>query len=256
MKPTDIIVLIQTEDLPDQVHITEITRSPMEDKKLQCLLSSINSETGSYYHSTICHRYRADLEASLDAFSRYEEPLQPATIPYDLATIKSSFDYSKQYVNKLHERICFAIQPDSPSSNMLSVSGLWPRLTLVDLLELLASIHDTLIDELWIDCLLQLGKAVTIYQRARRLVLATEANNVSSFFSEIHNLRTTAWDPNVFPEWLLIEIENDILIRPTQARVAREMLTPSCSSNMLTQLNMGVSCFAVSYMLHSLIVIH
>ncbi|KAL8793776.1 MAG: hypothetical protein Q9195_003606 [Heterodermia aff. obscurata] len=229
----------EAESLPDQLHIAEITSSPTEDKKLRCLISCIGSTTSTSYHNTIRHRYKADLEASLDAFRKYEEPIHPATIPHDLTTIQSTFDSSKQYLNKLYKRICTATQSNPPSSTLLTLSGLWPRLTLIDFLELLASIDDTLIDEQWIDCLLQLGKAVTIYQRARRLVLAAEARNVPSFFSEIHNLRSTAWDPRVFPEWLLIEVENDILIRPTQARVAREMLKPSCSSNMLTQLNMG-----------------
>ena len=214
----------------------------------------MDSKTSNPCHNTISHRYQVDLEASLDAFRDYEEPVQPTTIPFDLTTVKSNFNSSKQHLDKLHSRICIVTQPNTPTSTLLGVSGLWPRLTLVDLLVLLASNHDMLIDEQWTECLIQLGRAVTICQRARRLVLATEAGNISSFTSEIHNLGCTAWDPRLFPDWLLVEIENDILIRPMQARVAQEMLTPSCSSNMLTQLNMGVSCFALLYMLYWLTV--
>ena len=188
-----------------------------------------------------------DLEASLDAFHKNEEYIHPSTIPYDLATIQSFFDSSKQYLSELHHRICFATQPNTPSSTLLNVSGLWPRFTLMDLLGLLASTHCMPIDEQWIDCLIGLGRAVTISQRARRLVLAAEAGHISSFFTEISHLGHKEWDPKLLPEWLLFEIENDLLIRPIQARVAREMLSPSCSSNMLTQLNMGVSRLLFSF---------
>ena len=188
-----------------------------------------------------------DLEASLDAFHKSEEHVQPSKITYDLATIKSCFDSSKEYLNGLHERICTATRPNTPSSTLLNVSGFWPRFTLVDLLGLLT--HHVLIDEQWNDCLIGLGRAVTICQRARRLVLAAEAGHTSSFFSEINHLGHTEWDPKILPEWLLFEIDNDLLIRPTQARVAREMLSPSCSSNMLTQLNMGVSRLSILLLL-------
>ena len=190
-----------------------------------------------------------DLEASLDAFHKTEEPVQPGKIPYGFATIKSYFDSSKQYLKDLYECICIATQPNNPSSTLLNMSGFWPRSTLVDLLGILASTRHMPIGQQWTDCLIRLGRALTICQRARRLVLAAEAGNISSFFSEIHHLGSAEWDPKVLPEWLLFEIENDLLIRPIQARVAREMLAPSCSSNMLTQLNMGVSRLSFPSML-------
>ena len=190
-----------------------------------------------------------ELEASLDDFYKSKEPVQPPTIPYDLAIIKSYFDSSKQHLNGLHERICIATQPNTPSSTLLDVTGFWPRSTLVDLLGLLASTHHMPIDEQWTDYLIRLGRVATICQRARRLLLAAEARQISRFFSEISHSESIEWDPKALPEWLLFEIENDLLIRPIQARVAREMLSPSCSSNMLTQLNMGVSWLSCSLIL-------
>ena len=218
----------------------------MENKNLRRLLSSIDSKSNTSCYKSIRQKYKMDLEASLDAFHKNEEPVQPADIPYDFATITSYFDSSKQQLKELYERISIATQPKTPLSTLLSMSGFWPRSTVVDLLGLLASTHHIPIDEQWTDCLIRLGRAVTLCQRARRLVLAAEAGQVSKFFSEIHHSGSTEWDPKELPEWLLFEIENDLLIRPIQARVAREMLAPSCSSNMLTQLNMGVSRLSFS----------
>lgn len=76
-------------------------------------------------------------------------------------------------------------------------------------------------------------------QRARRLVLAGERNDVSSFCAEIENAGHQGWNPSHWPDWLLIEIDGDFLIRPMQARVALEMIQPSFCENSLVQLNMG-----------------
>ncbi|KAL8668988.1 MAG: hypothetical protein Q9224_007762, partial [Gallowayella concinna] len=49
----------------------------------------------------------------------------------------------------------------------------------------------------------------------------------------------TTWSAHERPDWLLIEIDGDFLIRPVQVRVALEMIRPSSLTNTLMQLNMG-----------------
>ena len=58
---------------------------------------------------------------------------------------------------------------------------------------------------------------------------------------EMENDGHRGWDIADWPDWLLIEIEGDFLIRAIQARVALEMIRPSSSTNSLVQLNMGKS---------------
>lgn len=186
-------------------------------------------------------RYKADLEDSLDAFLKHEESVEPRELPYELAAVKVYFDASKKYVDNLYEHLRMTIETAVPSSNMLNLSGLWPRITLIDLLSMIATICDLSMSEDWTKILLQLGEGISLYQRSRRLLLAAEAGNLPTFFSEVQNLGRIGWDPKQFPDWLLVEIENDLLIRPIQARVAQEVLQPKSLTNMLTQLNMGVS---------------
>ncbi|KAL8647212.1 MAG: hypothetical protein Q9210_005690 [Variospora velana] len=83
------------------------------------------------------------------------------------------------------------------------------------------------------------GMGMTIWQRARRLVLAVERCDSLSFFRELENPGRQGWSAYERPDWLLIEIENDLLVRPVQARVAVEMIEPSSCANTLMQLNMG-----------------
>lgn len=186
-------------------------------------------------------RYKADLEDSLDAFLKHEEPIEPKELPYDLAAVKTYFDASKKYVNNLYRHLHMVMEAGTPLSVMLCLGCLWPRVTIIDLLGLLAPITGLSINENWTDFLLQLGRSISLYQRSRRLLLAAEAGNLSTFFSEVQNLGRMGWDPKQYPDWLLVEIENDLLIRPIQARVAQEVLQPKSLTNMLTQLNMGVS---------------
>jgi hypothetical protein len=58
--------------------------------------------------------------------------------------------------------------------------------------------------------------------------------------SELENPGHQDWDPMLHPGWLLLEIENNILIRQDQALVSREMISPSSGSNSVMQLNMGL----------------
>ena len=104
----------------------------------------------------------------------------------------------------------------------------------------------------WTDCLLELGKAVTQHQRARRLVLAAESGKLSNFLFEAENTGCMGWDAKDYPDWLLIEIQNDFLIRQIQARVAQQMIAPNNLSNTLTQLNMGVGYTGVAIYLEEL----
>jgi len=53
-------------------------------------------------------------------------------------------------------------------------------------------------------------------QRAERLVACGKRD--SDKLSELMNGGHTNWDPMEFPEWLLLELENNILIRPEQGK--------------------------------------
>ena len=71
-------------------------------------------------------------------------------------------------------------------------------------------------------------------------MLAAESGKLSNFLFEAENIGCMGWDAKDHPDWLLIEIQNDFLIRQIQARVAQQMIAPTDLSNTLTQLNMGV----------------
>jgi len=85
--------------------------------------------------------------------------------------------------------------------------------------------------------LVEYALSLTEVQRADRLVRA--ANNSRELAKELMHTGHTNWSPVEYPDWLLLEVESGILIRPAQARVASLMMNPPGDSNHVMQLDMG-----------------
>ncbi|KAL8660136.1 MAG: hypothetical protein Q9202_006792, partial [Teloschistes flavicans] len=215
-------------------------------KKLQTNSTDLHSLVANFgpmssrQHSVSRMQYKADLLASLDAFHDHMEAMLPDSI--STLTKQETLVYldqcEKHYLSSL-DSLSKTLMPILPTHRLLKSAGLWPRLRIRDLLKLLSSISSSHISTQWRDRLINLGMCITSFQRARRLVLALETQDVPSFYKEIENPGQLKWSAKNRPDWLLIEIENDFLIRPVQVQVALEMIQPSNSANTLMQLNMG-----------------
>ena len=204
------------------------------------MLSDRNPRSDIPHLETLYQKYKQELENSIEAFRGRKEVVLPSSLPYNITILKDNYTQCESCVKKLYDGFCRALKPNNASSALLRLIGCWPRCTLLDTLGLLATVKGLSIDEPWINCLLEFGKAITTYQRARRLIMAAENGKISTFFSEAENVGYIGWDSKKHPDWLLVEIHNDLLIRQVQARVAEEMIVPASSTNSLTQLNMGV----------------
>jgi hypothetical protein len=56
---------------------------------------------------------------------------------------------------------------------------------------------------------------------------------------EMENRGYENFSPTQRPEWLLLQLQGNLLIRPVQVRVAEHMMAPPDGLNIATQLNMG-----------------
>lgn len=206
---------------------------------LQSVIEAICSNGGNLSQGSIRRLYGNDLMASLHAYQDYQESSIPQDLPYSNAITVFHRIMVQHHVDEMSRQIHARLLSNSTSSQLLQLAEFWPRITFRSLLKLLSKTSTSTISTTWRNCLLTFGEAVTMLQRARRLVLAGEQLDASAFFDEIENVGRQGWNSSNLPEWLLIEIENDFLIRPIQARVALEMIQPSSSKNSLIQLNMG-----------------
>lgn len=121
----------------------------------------------------------------------------------------------------------------------LQLGGLWPAITTVALLEQLGSIRNHTFGNDMRDGLIAFGLAITRLQQVMRMNDAVLAGDISRFQDEEINMGHSNWKPEENPDWLLLEIESNLLIRPGQVDVARATISPASGANSVLQMNMG-----------------
>jgi hypothetical protein len=147
-------------------------------------------------------------------------------------------------------------------------------------LQLLLSIYSTqnFIHELWCfpflksnvdlpqDCVISVIGAIAILlteeQRVERCIQYHNEGDFDKLKKEFNNHGHENWNPNIYPERILLEIEQNFLVRPLQHEVIEQMLSPKQNENSCLQLNMGegktsviLPCLAatLSYQSHHLV---
>ncbi len=112
-----------------------------------------------------------------------------------------------------------------------------PRLSPGYFLQLLSLNGRCNIPSRWKRAILQYGVALTALQQAERFVNLRE--HPADLIKELENPGHTNLDPAVYPESLLIEVENGLMIRPVQGKIAEKMINPPKGENAMMQLTMG-----------------
>ncbi|KAL8861603.1 MAG: hypothetical protein Q9178_002128 [Gyalolechia marmorata] len=188
--------------LPSVIGEKYPTKMLEKNPKLRSLVSDFGGKSDEKgRHLKTC--YKMDLLASFDALQEHEETIWPHEIPRASST----------------KVLLCHLQPKELSHQLLEIAGLWPRLRIRDLLALIATTSCISIPQEWVESIVAIGVGVTALQRTRRLVLAAEKCDTLSFFREMENTGHSGWDARGRPDWLLTEIENDLLIRPVQVRL-------------------------------------
>ena len=122
---------------------------------------------------------------------------------------------------------------------ILARAGLWPRVSPRDILDKLTISQRTLLSESWKAAFIKYAEGVTMVQRAIRISRLTTPEYRAELDRELSSAGRIGWDAVSHPDWLLIELESNLLIRQVQADIASEMLAPRSGENAVVQLNMG-----------------
>jgi hypothetical protein len=88
---------------------------------------------------------------------------------------------------------------------------------------------------------------VTKLQRLLRIHDAERCRDENRLLEEQNSTGHSNWSPMDYPEWLLLEIDNNILIRPVQVEVAKAIISPGSNQNSVLQMNMGKGKQVVRY---------
>ncbi|KAK4171158.1 hypothetical protein QBC36DRAFT_367904 [Triangularia setosa] len=190
--------------------------------------------------SLVRQKYAQDLSASLQALKSLKTPDQLAK-PF--LAIRPN-NAAKGDVSRMFEALkasLVAETSDTPSRRIewLRVGGLWPAMTTTALLQQLRSTSNVCFGTGMHQGLISFGLALTKLQREMRLNDCVVAGDTSRYQDEEANTGHQNWDPAQHPDWLLLEVEANLLIRPGQIDVARATISPESGSNSVLQMNMG-----------------
>ncbi|KAK3947939.1 hypothetical protein QBC32DRAFT_382607 [Pseudoneurospora amorphoporcata] len=204
-----------------------------EYQELDCILVSLAKESGS-----IRQEYANDLRRSLKALQS-----APRRVTLDirptLALMESQILSCEQSIGTHMEAIQQSWSDDDSGSSWLTAGGLWPIGSKITMMEQLRSVAENRFGDGMKSALVSLGIMLTRLQKLRRMRHAHLQGNNQRVLDELANPGHTNWDAEEYPDFLLLELENNILIRDEQFEVAQAIISPNSKSNSVLQLNMG-----------------
>ncbi|KAI9818941.1 MAG: hypothetical protein M1832_004109 [Thelocarpon impressellum] len=202
--------------------------------RLRALLDSLWRESAGDHE----RKYSDDLEKSFEALLLNTDTTQKVTAALQKELLDEHHEQCQAKLRNATQILLEHLRPmQTMALRMSHVAQMTPRLSRVSLLQQLAHDRFGALPYEWKRALVEYGVIVTKLQQAKRL--KSVAHAPAELLAELSNRGHDGWDPHQRPEWLLLELENDLLIRPRQAQIAHAMMTPSSGDNAVMQLNMG-----------------
>ncbi|KAI0880451.1 uncharacterized protein GGS22DRAFT_84023 [Annulohypoxylon maeteangense] len=192
--------------------------------------------------SAIKKRYAADLKESLAAFRIHSS--QAAAV----SALPSSNDYTVNQLEAFVKSILAEIESAVEQPNVvysarqilwLQYGQLWPAITRITLLEQLRATTKRSFGTGMKGRLLDFALSITSLQRQLRMQSYQNSNEHARYEEERINTGHSNWRPEDYPDWILLEVESNLLIRETQVEVALAIIDPESKANSVLQLNMG-----------------
>lgn len=189
--------------------------------------------------SKVRHRYGQSLMQSLNALNKCQSSLVKPSDLKGFDDLPAEISNAQEALQEQFNCVCMALNTDDSRSQWLQDARLWPCLTPVTLLEQLRSTEAFRFGKGMKEGLVNYALAITRLQRLLRIEDAKRTNNRQRLSEEQRNFGHDNWQALDNPDWLLIEIDSNILIRRNQVDVAVATISPSSSSSSVLQMNMG-----------------
>ncbi|KAF5027163.1 hypothetical protein F66182_736 [Fusarium sp. NRRL 66182] len=206
-------------------------------------LASIAERLGSS-KSAVRRRYASDFQESLTAFQRLDT--SHSTLKGTMKLREAAMKLSSEKVEQDFRSIKLALEaPSAVCSSRriawLKAGGLWPIVTKATVLACISSIasQESQFGSGMRRAIVEMGVDITRYQRQVRLHDLALKSVSGRYHEEESNKGHSNWSPNDYPDWLLLEIESNMMIRPVQIDVALATISPESGSNSVLQMNMG-----------------
>lgn len=198
--------------------LNELASKPYEREYVAALGSSISDLGGKKSVSAVV----PDLAELEQCLQKYSKAIQDRIKARQSAVTKAAAKVIRTGLDTLY---------------IVKETEILPRLTLTDLLRQLSSDKRGDLPTTWRECLQQLADLLRDRQHLLRIQSVTE--NKEALARELKTIRRYELDTSAFPDAVLLEIEQDISLRPEQLEIATQMRKPPGGKNAVMQLNMG-----------------
>jgi hypothetical protein len=226
-------------------------RPPIQNNQLQPLHKPSQSKIGA---TTIelddlfaqldasAHRelellYLENLRKSIRALTEAQPSFDPNATTPSSEQLRLFQQHARNLTNSEFSDLKDTLTPRDYVSSLKTAVGLHPMVTPTTLLRQLSLRNRKHLPESWKNRLLQYALTVQDAKWGDRMLRLQSTGKVHHLLLEAQNRRE--WDPYEHPDWLLVEIDADLSIRPQQADMAEEMISPPDGRNSVMQLNMG-----------------
>lgn len=226
------------QDLSNSICHRDRHQQHLKANELRCTWEELEDLVGELTgdSSSIVQGYGASLNESIKALKVKTSEEQARFKLIDPSVLNRKAKEVKDCIKLILDRSRLLLQPRSESHRALEEAGIWPYVSVLALLQLLTARHRAQVPAGWVKVVILLAREVTALQRVERIQKYIAASDNFALQRELENPAHAAWDQEQWPDWLLLEIQNNILIRPVQVRVARELIKPE---NGLVLLGMG-----------------
>ena len=233
------LAISQKENIPNNMLVPSRPKCvvPAVSREIQELESIIREIAKS--QSTVHQRYGRDMMQSLDALKIIRSVPKYDLESIHLAQLRSEIFSAQRTVRELFGQISLALERNDARAPWLKAGGLWPCITPITLLEQLRSTSASKFGAGMKQGLVEYATSITNLQHLLRLEDAYLKGNKQRLLEEQNNDGHGNWQPLETPDWLLVEIDANILIRHDQVDVALATISPASGSNSVLQMNMG-----------------
>ena len=191
-------------------------------------------------NSSVRKRYGQDLLCSVDALEGLSTVSTHASNnQWSTRALSEEIQQRKQFVEDSLEAITSACSEGGLQDRWLTNGGLWPAATPTTILQHIRSSSSTIMPQNMRSLVFRYGLAIVHLQKALRCEDALLRRKSQLLQDEQSNTGHETWEPHQYPDWLLLEIDSNILIRKGQVDVALATINPVTNSNSVLQMNMG-----------------
>ncbi|EAW10826.1 uncharacterized protein ACLA_053000 [Aspergillus clavatus NRRL 1] len=189
-------------------------------------------------------KYSEDLMESITSLKKIDTPVKAApevNFGTEVGRINAAIWAARAAIEHRRGLIAEALSRNDPRHVWLEQCNLWPSMGPIALLQQLRSTIQSrsAFGPGMKMALVSYGQSILELQRLIRIKQALAKKDNTKLQQELETRGHRNWRPYEFPDWLLLELDANIILRDEQVTVALEMIDPNSGANSVLQMNMG-----------------